>query len=60
VPDLKLPDGAVLRSEADPDTEWDLVIVHTLHPGVDHSWASKSRVLDATYRFDSAAVRAVV
>jgi len=60
VPDLKLPDGTVLRSETDPDSVWDLVIVHTLHPGTDHSWAGKSRVLDATYRFDSAAVRAVV
>jgi UDP-N-acetyl-D-glucosamine dehydrogenase len=60
VPDLTLPGGQPMRSEASPGTDWDLVIVHTLHPGVDYSWAQSCRVLDATYRFDAAPGRAVV
>jgi UDP-N-acetyl-D-glucosamine dehydrogenase len=60
VPSLTLPDGGQLTSETSPGVDWDLVIVHTLHPGVDYSWANMCRVLDATYRFDHAAVRAVV
>jgi UDP-N-acetyl-D-glucosamine dehydrogenase len=37
---------------SDPESvDWDLVIAHTLHPGVDHSWLSAApNVLDATYR----------
>ncbi|MFI5931851.1 nucleotide sugar dehydrogenase [Actinoplanes sp. NPDC051494] len=32
-------------------TEWDVVLVHTLQPGTDHSWlADAPTVLDATYR----------
>ena len=60
VPVLRLPGGGELTSEVSPGMEWDLVIVHTLHPGVDYSWANMCRVLDATYRFDAAGVRAVV
>jgi UDP-N-acetyl-D-glucosamine dehydrogenase len=60
VPDLTLPGGQTLSSEASPGADWDLVIVHTLHPGVDYSWAQSCRVLDATYRFDAAPGRAVV
>ncbi len=60
VPSVALPDGRVLSSETSPGTDWDLVIVHTLHPGVDYTWANLCPVLDATYRFDDAAVRAVV
>jgi UDP-N-acetyl-D-glucosamine dehydrogenase len=60
VPDLTLPGGHTLSSEASPGADWDLVIVHTLHPGVDYSWAQSCRVLDATYRFDAAPGRAVV
>ena len=34
--------------------DWDLVLVHTLHPDADHRWLSThDRVLDATYRLDS-------
>ncbi len=33
----------------------DLVLVHTVHPGVDHSWIDRHPVvLDATYRLDVA------
>jgi UDP-N-acetyl-D-mannosaminuronate dehydrogenase len=60
VPTLSLPGGQELASEASPGTNWDLVIVHTLHPQVDYSWARECRVLDATYRFDEAPSRAVV
>jgi UDP-N-acetyl-D-glucosamine dehydrogenase len=60
VPSLTLPGGQVLTGEVNPGVEWDLVVVHTLHPGVDYSWANMCRVLDATYRFDNAAFRAVV
>ena len=60
VPTLSLPGGQELASEASPGTSWDLVIVHTLHPQVDYSWAMECRVLDATYRFDDAPSRAVV
>jgi UDP-N-acetyl-D-glucosamine dehydrogenase len=60
VPTLTLPGGQSLSSEASPGADWDLVIIHTLHPGVDYSWAQSCRVLDATYRFDAAPGRAVV
>ena len=60
VPALTVPGGHVLSSEPSPGTDWDLVIVHTMHPGVDYSWAQECRVLDATYRFEDAARRAVV
>ena len=60
VPSLTLPGGAVLTSETSPGVDWDLVVVHTMHPGVDYSWAERCRVLDATYQYDNPAVRAVV
>ena len=60
VPELTLPGGHVLRSERDPGTDWDLVIVHTTHPDVDYAWVRKCRVLDATYQFDDAPERVVV
>lgn len=44
--------AGLLSSEIDPACgDWDLVIAHTLHPGVDHGWlADTSLVLDTTYR----------
>ncbi|HXW47704.1 MAG TPA: nucleotide sugar dehydrogenase [Streptosporangiaceae bacterium] len=60
VPVLRLPTGQTLASEVDPGTDWDLVIVHTVHPEVDYSWARKCRVLDATYGFEDAPARTVV
>jgi nucleotide sugar dehydrogenase len=45
-----------LRSIPVPqDTAWDLVIVHTLHPGYDSSWLDDMpAVLDTTYRLPDA------
>ncbi len=41
--------------------EWDAVLVHTLHPGVDHAWLVDAPVvLDATYRLNEVAHRAVL
>jgi UDP-N-acetyl-D-glucosamine dehydrogenase len=40
---------------------WDLVIVHTAHPGQDTSWlAAQPLVLDATYRLRDLPGRQVV
>ena len=48
---------AILRSRA----IFDLAVVHTLHPGLDYTWAHDAPVvLDATYQFSGAAHRAVV
>ncbi len=60
VPTLTVPGGHTLSSDTDPGTGWDLVIVHTMHPDVDYSWARECPVLDATYRFDEAPRRTVV
>jgi nucleotide sugar dehydrogenase len=53
---------AVHTSVAEPAAgEWDLVLVHTVHPGVDLGWlAAQPLVLDATYRLDSVPSKAVV
>ncbi|HEX5115365.1 MAG TPA: nucleotide sugar dehydrogenase [Pseudonocardiaceae bacterium] len=62
VPDVALADGTRLHSVAEPrGADWDLVVVHTVHPGEDSRWAADCpRVLDATYQFDTAPHRAVV
>ena len=62
VPILRLPAGQEIRTAADPRGEdFDLAIVHTLHPGVSYAWvAACKQVLDATYQFDAAPHRAVV
>jgi UDP-N-acetyl-D-glucosamine dehydrogenase len=60
VPTLVTPDGHALMSEASPERDWDLVIVHTIHPGVDYDWLQRCQVLDATYQFEDAAQRVVV
>jgi UDP-N-acetyl-D-glucosamine dehydrogenase len=41
-----------LRNVPTPeDEQWDVVVVHTLHPTQDHSWlAGQATVLDTTYR----------
>jgi UDP-N-acetyl-D-mannosaminuronate dehydrogenase len=45
-------DGKTRHSEIAPQAgDWDLVLVHTVHPGVDLSWLDgHPAVLDATYR----------
>jgi nucleotide sugar dehydrogenase len=62
LPTVRLADGRELRSEAAPrGADWDLALIHTLHPGTDYAWARECpQVLDATYQFDAAAHRAVV
>ena len=62
IPSIRRPDGTQLQGETAPASSgWDLVIVHTLHPGVDYSWVQDSpRVLDATYQFAGAQHRVVV
>jgi UDP-N-acetyl-D-glucosamine dehydrogenase len=62
VPSIRLGDGAALESVADPaGQEWDLVVLHTLHPGVDHGWiGGYANVLDASYRLDAIPHRAVL
>ncbi|NYF12062.1 nucleotide sugar dehydrogenase [Pseudoclavibacter sp. JAI123] len=52
VPEVSLPSGRTLRSLDDPDAfEAGLVLVHTLHSGLDLAWlTSHTLVLDGTYR----------
>jgi UDP-N-acetyl-D-glucosamine dehydrogenase len=62
VPVLALPSGQEIRTVTEPrGQDFDLAIVHTLHPGAGYAWvAACPRVLDATYQFDAAPHRAVV
>jgi nucleotide sugar dehydrogenase len=40
-----------LQTVPDPaERDWDLVIVHTLHPWLDYTWLNRACVLDATYQ----------
>lgn len=59
VEQLSEPYGTGARRVTNPrGTDWDLVLVHTAHPEVDHSWLStQHRVLDATYRMDTVSHR---
>jgi nucleotide sugar dehydrogenase len=52
VPQLLLPGGRTVEAVVDPSASaYDLVVAHTLHPGVDYEWiADQSLVVDATYR----------
>jgi len=56
VPALDTPLGGRLLSQTNADQFakiWDLVIVHTVHPGQDYGWLENSfAVLDTTYRLD--------
>jgi nucleotide sugar dehydrogenase len=62
IPVVRLDDGWLMSSELAPrGQDWDLAVIHTLHPDVDYTWAHDCRqVLDATYQFDGARNRAVV
>jgi nucleotide sugar dehydrogenase len=56
VREVRLPSGTLLGG-SDPSevTAPDLVLVHTVHPEVDHGWIEgHPAVLDATYRLDVA------
>lgn len=50
--DSLVVDGKELRAAEDPHRHaWDLVVLHTLHSGVDYGWLEACEVvLDATYR----------
>ena len=62
VPILRLPSGQEMRTVQAPRGEdFDLAIVHTVHPGASYGWvAACKQVLDGTYRFDAAPHREVV
>jgi UDP-N-acetyl-D-glucosamine dehydrogenase len=62
VPHIELPTGLHMQSEEAPaGSDWDLAIIHTVHPNQDYSWVRDCpRVLDATYQFDVAPHRVVV
>jgi UDP-N-acetyl-D-glucosamine dehydrogenase len=50
VKQIRLADGDLIAVEQPELEEWDLVVMHTMHPTADHDWLSDRRVLDATYR----------
>ena len=51
IPAVQLHDGVAMVSVADPASiETDLVIVHSMHPGVSHEWLAGRRVLDPSGR----------
>ncbi len=54
--------GGVLTTKPRPaEGDWDLVIVHTVHPSVDHSWLTQApMVLDASYQLEHLDHRHVV
>ncbi|KAA9160938.1 nucleotide sugar dehydrogenase [Amycolatopsis acidicola] len=54
--------GRVLENVPEPHgAEWDLALVHTVHPGYDYDWVRQCPiVLDATYTFTAAPGRALV
>lgn len=62
VPDLRLPNAGRLTSEAAPrGRDWDLALIHTVHPTVDYRWVHDCpTVLDATYQLDDVPHRTVV
>lgn len=60
VPRLRCND-LELDSVDEPDQYWDLVVVHTVHPGTHLGWLGRQTdVLDATYRLDGLPHREVV
>ncbi|MGN6635084.1 MAG: nucleotide sugar dehydrogenase [Oryzihumus sp.] len=60
VPRLRCNDRE-LHSVEEPDQYWDLVVVHTLHPGTQLDWLGRQTdVLDATYRLEGVPHREVV
>jgi UDP-N-acetyl-D-mannosaminuronate dehydrogenase len=51
VPTVCLGETALQSSDQVESQEWDLVIVHTVHPGCDPGWlGGQNAVLDTTYR----------
>jgi nucleotide sugar dehydrogenase len=55
IPQVTLPDDTSVKSSERPrGTDWDAVLIHTVHPGHDYQWVMDCPVvIDATHRFDS-------
>ncbi|WP_231646297.1 nucleotide sugar dehydrogenase [Mycolicibacterium mengxianglii] len=49
---LRIESGGVMFGVTEPaDEQWDLVLIHTIHPGTDYEWLEdQAMVLDTTYR----------
>jgi UDP-N-acetyl-D-glucosamine dehydrogenase len=62
VTSVRLSNGTVLESVPEaPIQDFDIVVVHTLHQGIDHGWiAEYATVLDGSYRLDEVPHRAVI
>ncbi len=65
VPVIQTPDGPMRSVAAPAGADWDLAVIHVVHPEAAYGWVPDCpRVLDATYLFegllDSAAQRSVV
>jgi len=65
VPVVQTPDGPLRSVAAPAGADWDLAVIHVVHPDADYSWVRDCpRVLDATYLFEglsnSPAQRSVV
>jgi nucleotide sugar dehydrogenase len=62
IPSVRLPDGQLMTSTPAPrGPDYDLAVIHTLHPDNDYSWAQDCpQVLDATYTFEGGTHRSVV
>ncbi|WP_435854548.1 hypothetical protein [Streptomyces longwoodensis] len=55
VPSARLA-GAVRTAVTDPGaTDWDLAVIHIVHPGTDLSWLDADRTLDVGHRLDAVA-----
>jgi nucleotide sugar dehydrogenase len=59
VPEVRTGSGQELPRETAPLAEaYDLVVVHTLHPGTNYDWLERSpRLLDCTYRLGTPGLR---
>ncbi|MGQ0717202.1 MAG: nucleotide sugar dehydrogenase [Pseudonocardiales bacterium] len=62
VPATRTPRGQRMCSVAAPNgADWDLAIIHVLHPAADNGWIEDCpRILDATYQFNGTTHCAVV
>jgi nucleotide sugar dehydrogenase len=56
---ITLPDGtSIVGTMAPLGEEWDLALIHTIHPDHDYGWlATCPMIVDATFRFDQASAR---
>jgi UDP-N-acetyl-D-glucosamine dehydrogenase len=53
VPGVATPEGPLHSVAAPTGADWDLAVIHVVHPDADYSWVKDCpRVLDATYLFE--------